>query len=188
MRFFHQKFLIIFSFLCIVSSVLYAILVHSFVSEDDSLLYEEPSFNGLPCSLSLFNFEKIACWHDIPDTLHYDVFTTSVLRNLNHNVSNEAQRLTLPDLPFPIRFNGWSGVDETMIFVFSALNSNKTFIGTVGDSFENPSFAIISFDLKTVQAGSNAYSVPIVTILDKELDRLITLVPASCNESLNAIN
>lgn len=190
--FIHYKFLFLFSFLCIVSSFLY-LLINVVSYEEDKLLTEEPHCNDFPRTISTFNLKKVTCWRELPSNNEYDIFTPTTF--LKEDAKEEKKQLcvNLPevftcDLPFPIRLKGWSGMNEKMVFVFSSLNSSKTFIGTVGDSFENPAFTIMSFDLKTIQDDLNLYSVPVVTILDKESERLITLAPAACNQNLNALN
>lgn len=190
--FVQNKLLCIPSFFCMAGVVFYVILVFASSGEDQLLLLAEPYSNGLPYSLNLFNFETTVRWHDLPKEMVRDVFTASPLFNVqvedveDECVINPSDQI-VPEIPFPIILNGWSGSNENLIFIFSALNSNETFIGTVGDSFENPSFTIISFDLRSVQTHGNLHTVPVVTILDKELNRLVNLVPALYENSLNAI-
>ncbi|PWU04214.1 MAG: hypothetical protein C5B43_04945 [Verrucomicrobia bacterium] len=185
--FIHYRSVFILSVLSIIGSVVY-ILLSVLFCEEDMLLLEEPYSNAFPRTLTPFNLQKMVYWRDLPEELQYDIFGP-----VTQQKSNEPKEKVMlcdkpleekrADVSFPVCLNGWSGINEKMVFVFSLLNSNKTFIGTVGDSFENPAFTILSFDLKTIQDEMNLYSVPIVTILDKERDRLITLAPASYNHT-----
>lgn len=190
--FLHYKFLFIFSFLCIVSSVLY-ILVNLLISYDDNLLFEEPYSNEFPRSLNMFKFQKIICWREIPNPMQYDIFNPWVTskpeieEKKEHVCSNFSETLN-SEKPFLINLDGWSGLEDKMVFVFSDVNSNKTFVGSIGDSFNNPDFTIMSVDFKTIQDDWHLYSIPIVTILDKERGRLITLAPDSGRHNLHAIN
>lgn len=190
--FIHYKFLFIFSFLCIIGASLY-VLANLLIRADDLLLSEEPYSNNFPRSLSLFNFQKVVCWRDLPEHMERDIFTPIEVLKSDNNKNQLEICSKLPeacpgDLSCSVSLDGWSGIKENMVFVFSVLNSNKTFVGSVGDSFNNPDFTIMSFDLKTMEDDWHLYSIPVVTILDKERDRLITLAPASGNQNLHAIN
>lgn len=183
----HYKLLFIFSFLCIVSSVLY-LFINTLILEENGPPTEEPYSNDFPRRLSAFNLKKMGYWRDLPSDLECDIFTPITFLKEDEDKEKKQLCVSLPevlpsDSPFPVSLKGWSGANEKMVFVFSALNSTKTFIGTVGDSFDNPSFTIMSFDLKTVQDDWNLYSIPVVTILDKERDRLITLAPAAYKQA-----
>lgn len=174
-----------------VGVAFYAILVNVSIAEDRLLLLVEPYSSGLPYSLNLFNFERTGRWRDLPTSMERDIFTSlCIIQESNEEdlecVVNPPEAI-IAEIPFPLCLNGWSGTNEKLIFVFSALNSSQTFIGTVGDSFENPAFSIVSFDFKTVQDDLDLHTVPVVTVLDKELNRLVTLGPASCDNRLNAI-
>lgn len=187
----HFKFFFLFSLFCIVSAVIY-VLVNLLGCVDDHLLYEEPYCDDFPRTLNMLNFQKIVCWKEPPSSMKNDIFMpVKILKSEKGKREVQiCEKLVQPqaDMPCPVCFDGWSGINENMVFVFSALNSNKTFIGSVGDSFDNPDFTIMSVDLKTIKDDWHLYSVPIVTILDKKGDRLITLAPVSSNQNLNAIN
>lgn len=160
------------------------------VDDNEILLFEEVSKDRLPEPLRSFNFEKNEQWEDPRKELRYDIFTASgsVL------VFSDKQADTISNvalIPNPLHFMklaGWASINEKMVFVFSFINSNKIFMGSVGDSFENPSFTILSFNLKPIENRWNKHSVPFVTILNNDLNERLIVSPTSCTESFNEIN
>lgn len=181
----------LFGGLCLLASLIYSMFNGFDELSDDMFLFAEDFGRRVPGSLQAFNLEKWERWNDYPTD--GDLFTSRVLPVQLSSVSDEEHNSISDNhigqrVLCSIQLDGWANVKGKMVFVFSSTVSRASCLGSIGDSFEDPAFTVLSFDLENFDNHSNGYSIPLVTILDKEFNQRVVLTPVSCTELLNEIN
>lgn len=179
------------SILCLLCAFLYSMFNRPDASADDKLFITNSSGHGLPESLKQLEFEKSDSWNAYP--IEGDLFTSNPTAIQSSSLPDEEPNTALYELavsrkPCDIQLDGWANVKGKMVFVFSSTALNASCLGSVGDSFEDMAFTILSYDFTTIENQASGYSVPLVTILDKELNERVVLTPASFRDLLNEKN
>lgn len=182
-----QTWTIIIGLSCLISSILFILIYIPKTLTKEILL--KPIHLGRPitklCNLS--TTEKII-WHnnDSKNDLFDYHHSKNLIKNLPNLESHEPPiSLPLEKTIYPIQLKGWTLIKEKIVFIFSFIETGITLLGTIGDSFENPYFTILSFDYKQVENNSNKYSIPLVTILDNKNNERIVLIPDMYKEYFN---
>lgn len=189
--FLYHKWIFLFGGISLLASLTFSMLNRFDVLSYDTLQCAEIFGSRAPTSLQTFNLEKSERWSDYP--IEGDLFTFKVLPAPPSFSSDKELNIIFDDLIkqrdlCTIQLDGWANIKGKMVFVFSSTELSTSCLGSVGDSFEDPSFTILSFDFKNFENHSNGYSIPLVTIFDKEFNQKVTLTPISYMEFLNEIN
>lgn len=181
--FFCHKWIFILGIICLLSAFAYALFNRLDDLSDDAFLIAEGNGSRALVSLKEFNLEKPERWNehlaegDLFSSKMSSVFRVCVADKGLDIVSDEN---VIEQVLSTMQLDGWTNIEGEMIFVFSSTELNMSCLGSVGDSFEEPAFTILSYDLKTVENHGGGYSIPLVTILDKKLNEQVVLAPASC--------
>lgn len=186
-----HRWIFLFGGICLLASLIYSMFNGLDALSDDMFLFPENSCRRVPESLNVFNLEKLERWNEYPTD--GDLFTSRILpvqlySVLDEEFNNISDDLIGQGVPCCIQLDGWANIKGKMVFVFSSTVSNASCLGSIGDSFEDPAFTILSFDFEDFENHPNGYSIPLVTILDNEFNQRVVLTPVSCTELLNEIN
>ncbi|OAI50100.1 hypothetical protein AYO37_00510 [Opitutia bacterium SCGC AG-212-L18] len=180
-----HKYIISLGILCLLSSLFYTQFNNPTLSPENFLSFTESSKKNPPQSLKKLTLKKQDPWRLYP--IEGDLFTTNSSLNgtaLSHkensnNLSDSSNESLNPLNSSSIQLDAWANIRGEMVFVLSDETLQTSFVGRVGDSFENPTFTILSYDFQYLESYSNKYPCPLVTILNKEMNEKIILTPTN---------
>lgn len=180
-----HKWIFLLGIICLFSAFSYTILYNFDGLVDDPVLINGISGDSLS-KLLVFNLERLERWDDYAG--EGDLFTSAEVLSSIDSIEDKGLNLVPKNLSRSesdsIRLDGWANIKGKMIFVFSFGETNTSFLGSIGDTFENPSFTVLSFDFKDIESCVSGYLIPMVTILDNEINERVVLTPVSCSDLL----
>lgn len=180
-----HRYIISVGIFCLLSSLFYTQFNNPALLSENFLFFTEASKKNPPQSLKKLTLKKQDPWRPYP--IEGDLFTanssldrTALSRKeSSKNLSDSSNENLDPLNPPSIQLDGWANIRGEMVFVLSDETLQTSFVGRVGDSFENPTFTILSYDFQYLESYSNKYPCPLVTILNKEMNKKIILTPTT---------
>lgn len=164
---------------CLLSSFFYFIFSEFNIVSEDTLMCTDGLSTRSVKSLQVFDLKRSEKWNECVGLI--DLFTSG--KAPVYSISNE-EYINVLDEPLAqrdhvIQLDGWANVNGKMIFVFSCMELNISCMGSIGDSFEDLAFTILSYEFVNYENQSDGYSVPVVMISNNEINERIILTPAS---------